>query len=150
MTLYTTILGVFVVIQLAVGLWIGRRMRGANDFFVAGRSLPAPLIFGTFLAANIGAGSTIGAASLGYSVGLGGWWWNASAGLGSLVFAFWAGPRLWALAQENGFLTLGDFNGDRSARSRACSSGSSHSRFWPASCSAHHRSCKWLRGCLGG
>lgn len=109
MTLYTTILGVFVVIQLAVGLWIGRRMRGANDFFVAGRSLPAPLIFGTFLAANIGAGSTIGAASLGYSVGLGGWWWNASAGLGSLVFAFWAGPRLWALAQENGFLTLGDF-----------------------------------------
>jgi solute:Na+ symporter, SSS family len=109
MTLYTALLGVFVVLQLAVGLWIGRRMRGANDFFVAGRSLPAPLIFGTFLAANIGAGSTIGAASLGYSVGLGGWWWNASAGLGSLVFAFWAGPRLWALAKENRFLTLGDF-----------------------------------------
>ena len=30
-------------------------------------------------------------------------------GSGSLVFAFWAGPRLWALAQANGFLTLGDF-----------------------------------------
>jgi solute:Na+ symporter, SSS family len=109
MTLYTALLGVFVVLQIAVGLWIGRRMRGASDFFVAGRSLPAPLVFGTFLAANIGAGSTIGAASLGYSVGLGGWWWNASAGLGSLVFAFWAGPKLWTLARAHDFLTLGDF-----------------------------------------
>jgi SSS family solute:Na+ symporter len=109
MTLYTAVLGVFVVLQLAVGLWIARRMRGASDFFVAGRSLSAPLIFGTFLAANIGAGSTIGAASLGYSVGLGGWWWNASAGLGSLIFAVWAGPRLWELARANRFLTLGDF-----------------------------------------
>ena len=70
---------------------------------------PAPLVFATFLAANIGAGSTIGASSLGYSLGLGGWWWNASAGLGSLVFALWAGPRLWRLARDRNFLTLGDY-----------------------------------------
>ena len=73
------------------------------------RRLPAPLVFATFLAANIGAGSTIGAASLGYRIGLGGWWWNASAGLGSLVFAAWAGPRLWTIARDRGFLTLGDW-----------------------------------------
>jgi solute:Na+ symporter, SSS family len=109
MTVYTTLLSVFVVLQIGVGLWIGRRVRGASDFFVAGRSLPAPLVFATFLAANIGAGSTIGAASLGYSVGLGGWWWNASAGIGSLIFAGWAGPKLWTLARTHGFLTLGDF-----------------------------------------
>ena len=109
MTLYTALLSVFVVLQIAVGLWIGRRMRSASDFFVAGRSLPAPLVFATFLAANIGAGSTIGAASLGYSVGLGGWWWNASAGLGSVIFALWAGPKLWTLARTHHFLTLGDF-----------------------------------------
>ena len=84
-------------------------MRSAEDFFVAGRNLPAPLVFATFLAANIGAGSTIGAASLGYSVGLGGWWWNASAGLGSVIFALWAGPKLWTLARTHHFLTLGDF-----------------------------------------
>ena len=109
MTLYTALLSVFVVLQIAVGLWIGRRMRSAEDFFVAGRNLPAPLVFATFLAANIGAGSTIGAASLGYSVGLGGWWWNASAGLGSVIFALWAGPKLWTLARTHHFLTLGDF-----------------------------------------
>jgi hypothetical protein len=83
-----------VLVQIGVGLWVGRRLRGTTDFFVAGRRLPAPLVFATFLAANIGAGSTIGASSLGYSLGLGGWWWNASAGLGSLVFALWAGPKM--------------------------------------------------------
>ena len=81
-----------------------------RDFFVAGRSLPAPLVFATFLAANIGAGSTIGAASLGYSVGLGGWWWNASAGLGSVIFALWAGPKLWTLARTTPFPHAGRFS----------------------------------------
>ena len=104
-----TLLALFVALQIGVGLWVARRVRAAADFFVAGRRLPAPLVFATFLAANIGAGSTIGAASLGYTVGLGGWWWNGSAGLGSLVFAAWAGPRLWRLAKERGFFTLGDF-----------------------------------------
>ena len=104
-----TLLALFVSVQIGVGLWVARRVRAAADFFVAGRRLPAPLVFATFLAANIGAGSTIGAASLGYTIGLGGGWWNASAGLGSLVFALWAGPRLWQIARDHGFLTLGDF-----------------------------------------
>ena len=103
------LLAVFVVLQLAVGLWIGQRVRGASDFFVAGRRLPAMLVFATFLAANIGAGSTVGAASIGYRIGLGAWWWNASTGLGSLLLAFWAGPRLWRWARDRGFLTFGDF-----------------------------------------
>ena len=69
MTLYTALLSVFVVLQIVVGLWIGRRIRGASDFFVARRSHPTPLVLATFIAANNGAGSTIGAASHGYSVG---------------------------------------------------------------------------------
>ena len=51
---------------MALGLWIGRRVRGASDFFVAGRRLGPGLIFSTMLAANIGAGSTVGATSRGY------------------------------------------------------------------------------------
>lgn len=108
-TPHLVLLTVFVALQIAVGLWISRRVRSASDFFVAGRGLPAPLVFATFLAANIGAGSTVGAASLGYRLGLGAWWWNASAGIGSLVLALWVGPRLWRLAKDHGFLTFGDF-----------------------------------------
>jgi SSS family solute:Na+ symporter len=103
------LLGLYSFILVALGLWIGRRVRGARDFFVAGRKLPAFLIFATVLAANIGAGSTVGAASIGYQQGLGAWWWNGSAGIGSLLLAFWVGPRLWREARRFDFLTLGDF-----------------------------------------
>jgi len=93
---------------VALGLWIGRRAQ-AGEFFVAGRSLGPGLVFSTFLAANIGASSTVGATSLGYSEGVSAWWWNGSAGLGSLVLAFWVGPRMWREAVTHGDLTVGDF-----------------------------------------
>jgi SSS family solute:Na+ symporter len=64
------------------GVWIGRRVRGSSDFFVAGRRLSAPLLFSTVLAANIGAGTTIAAAGQAYIDGVSAWWWNGAAGLG--------------------------------------------------------------------
>ena len=72
-------------LQIWLGLWIGRRVRGTKDFFVAGRQLGPGLLFATMLAANIGAGSTVKTASLGYRDGLSAWWWVGSAGLGSIV-----------------------------------------------------------------
>src|SRR6185295_2159209 len=66
-------------------------------------------VFATFLAPNIGAGSTVGATGQAYLHGLAAWWWNGSAGLGSLVLAFWIGPRMWREASRHGFLTVGDF-----------------------------------------
>jgi SSS family solute:Na+ symporter len=94
---------------IAIGAWIGRSVRQTGDFFVGGRSLGAGLIFATFLAPNIGAGSTVGATSIAYREGLSAWWWNGSAGLGSLVLAFWVGPRIWREAKARNFLTVGDF-----------------------------------------
>jgi SSS family solute:Na+ symporter len=61
------------------------------------------------LAANIGAGATVNVTGLAYREGLSMWWWSGSAGLASLVLAFWVGPRIWALAKEHGFYTTGDF-----------------------------------------
>jgi SSS family solute:Na+ symporter len=97
----------FVVVGL--GLWSARFVKTSSAFFVAGRSLGPGLIFSSMLAANIGAGSTIGAAGLAYRDGISAWWWVGSAGLGSLVFAFWVAPRLWTLAREHDFFTTGDF-----------------------------------------
>jgi solute:Na+ symporter, SSS family len=94
---------------VALGAWIGRLVRGPRDFFVADRALPALLLFATMLAANIGAGSTVGAASLGYRQGLSAWWWNGSAGIGSLLLAWWIGPRIWQEAKRREYLTVGDF-----------------------------------------
>jgi SSS family solute:Na+ symporter len=76
---------------------------------VAGRTLGPGLIFATMLAANIGSGATVGVAGLAYRDGISAWWWSGSAGLASLVLAFWVGPRIWAIAREQGFFTTGDF-----------------------------------------
>ncbi len=61
------------------------------------------------LAANIGAGSTVGAAGLGYRDGLAAWWWVGSAGIGTLLLAFWIGPKIWRIAKEHDLYTVGDY-----------------------------------------
>jgi SSS family solute:Na+ symporter len=107
--IHLALLVVYSLALTAAGLWVSRLVRSSGDFFVAGRQLTAPLIFSTVLAANIGAGTTVGAAGLAYEQGISAWWWNGSAGIGSLVLAFWVGPRLWRLASRHGFYTAGDF-----------------------------------------
>ena len=106
---YLIVIVLYSLGQIALGLWISRRVTGSSDFFVAGRRLGPGLMFATFLAANIGGGSTIGATGLGYRDGLAAWWWVGSAGVGSIVLALWIGPRIRALSAEHDLRTLGDF-----------------------------------------
>ena len=93
---------------IVIGLFVGRGVKSTDTFFVAGRNLGPLLLFATLLAANIGAGSTMGAAGIGYARGLVAWWWVGSAGIGTLLLAFWAGPRVWRLAKEHDLQTVGD------------------------------------------
>ena len=109
MNLQVVFLAAYLVGLIALGLWIGRRVESSGTFFVAGRKLGPLLIFATVLAANIGAGSTVGAAGLGYRDGLAAWWWVGSAGIGTLLLAFWVGPRIWRVAKEHDLHTVGDF-----------------------------------------
>lgn len=109
MSVHLVVLLAYSACLVLIGAWIGRGVRGAGDFFVATRRLGPGLIFSTVLAANIGAGSTVGATGLAYQQGLSAWWWNGSAGIGSLLLAFWIGPRIWRLATRHGFYTVGDF-----------------------------------------
>lgn len=94
---------------IGLGLWIGRRVRTAEGFFVAGRSLGPGLLFSTMLAANIGAGSTVGATGLGYRDGLAAWWWVGSAALGSIALAFWIGPAIHRITVRHNLRTVGDY-----------------------------------------
>jgi SSS family solute:Na+ symporter len=110
---------VYASLMVGAGLLVARGVRGARDFFVAARSLPASMVFVTMLAANIGAGSTVGATGLGYRHGLSAWWWSGSAAIGCLVLGLLVAPRMHRLAATHGFFTVGDFlewRFDRSVR----------------------------------
>jgi SSS family solute:Na+ symporter len=115
--LYVALLIGYSAALTALGLWIARKVRGPADFFVAGRKLTWPYIATTMLAANIGAGATIAATGLAYQEGVNAWFWNGSAAMGSLVLALVVGPRIWQLASDRGYLTVGDFLEDRYGQS---------------------------------
>jgi SSS family solute:Na+ symporter len=107
-TVLLVLLTAYSIALIALGTVIGRAVRETSGFFIADRTLGAGLLFSTFLAANIGAGATIVATGYAYTDGLAAWWWNGSAGLGSLVLAFWIGPRVWRAAERHGLMTVGD------------------------------------------
>jgi SSS family solute:Na+ symporter len=110
---------VYAGLMVGVGAYVTRRVRGSGDFFVASRSLPGSMVLVTMLAANIGAGSTVGATGLAYQHGLSAWWWSGSAAIGCLVLGLFVAPRMHRLAGEHRFFTVGDFlewRFDRSVR----------------------------------
>ena len=109
MNLYLGALLFYSVFLMALGLFISRRVKNSSDFLVAGRSLGPGRIFATFLAANIGAGSTVGATGLGYRFGLSAWWWVGSASIGTLFLSQFLGPKLWTMAKQHNLATLPDF-----------------------------------------
>ncbi|MCU1225171.1 MAG: Na+/solute symporter [Edaphobacter sp.] len=109
MNLYLAALLFYSVFLMALGIFMSRRVKNSSDFLVAGRSLGPGRLFATFLAANIGAGSTVGATGLGYRFGLSAWWWVGSASIGTLLLSQFLGPRLWTMAKKHGLATLPDF-----------------------------------------
>jgi SSS family solute:Na+ symporter len=106
---YLLVIVFYSLAQMALGLWIARRVRGSSDFFVAGRSLGPGMLAATLLAANIGGGSTIGAAGAGFRDGFAAWWWVGAAAIGCGVVAVSVGPAIRRVAAAHDFKTVGDF-----------------------------------------
>ncbi len=109
MSLYLAALLVYSLLVMAVGIATSRRVKTSADFLVAGRRLGPGLVFASFLAANIGAGSTVGAAGLGFRFGLSAWWWVGSAGIGTLLLSQFLAARLWRIARLHDLSTLQDY-----------------------------------------
>jgi SSS family solute:Na+ symporter len=109
MVSYLAVIVIYSLVQIALGVWIARRVKGSSDFFVAGRALGPGMLAATLLAANIGGGSTIGAAGAGFRDGIAAWWWVGSAAFGSAILAVAVGPRIRRIAAEHDLKTVGDF-----------------------------------------
>lgn len=87
------LLGYFFLVLL-VGLVFSRRIQNLEDFFLAGRNLPASLVYLSLAASWIGASSTLVATDEAFAQGVSSFWiMGLPAVLTVLVFAFFlAGP----------------------------------------------------------
>lgn len=109
MNVYLIALLLYSIFLMALGIVMSRKVKNSADYLVAGRSLGTTRLFATFLAANIGAGSTVGATGLGYRMGMSAWWWVGSACIGTFLLSQFLGPKLWTIAKEHGLATLQDY-----------------------------------------
>ncbi|MGD8330455.1 MAG: sodium:solute symporter family protein [Acidobacteriota bacterium] len=108
-TVAIIVLALYGAVLALIGVWAGRRVRVAADFYVAGHRLGPLMLAATVLAANIGSGTTVGVAGLGYTIGAGAVWWTGSAVVGTFVLALTLGPRMWRVARDLGCYTVGDY-----------------------------------------
>jgi len=93
----TAIIGYLAILALA-GAWKTRGAKTSDDFFVAGRTLPARVLVFTLLATWIGSGSLFAGAGLGYRAGFPALWQSAGAWVGIALIYFIA-PRVRRIAQ---------------------------------------------------
>ncbi|MGL5270771.1 MAG: sodium:solute symporter family protein [Selenomonadaceae bacterium] len=106
---YIAVIALYALFLIGVGAFISRKVKTTDDFFVGGRRLGPLLLFITLVAPNIGAGSTVGVAGLGFVSGLSAIWWIVASAIGTFILAFFIGPAIWQLAKKHNFYTLGDF-----------------------------------------
>lgn len=116
MNIYLLTIIAYAILLIGIGYYIGKRIKGAADFFVGGRNFGWPLLFTTLLAANIGAGSTVGVTGLAFRYGVSSWWWIGCSGLGSLILALVVGPKIWEAGKKYNLYTMGDYLDLRYAR----------------------------------
>ncbi len=87
--------GAFLALVVGISLWQSRKERGADDYFLAGRSLGWWVIGLSLIASNISTEHFVGMAGQGYAEGVGmaiaSYEWIAALAL--VIVAFWLLPR---------------------------------------------------------
>jgi solute:Na+ symporter, SSS family len=96
--IYLIVILVYLTALSAVGLWRSRHVQTADDFLVAGRTLPASVLVFTLLSTWIGSGSLFAGAGLGYRTGFSALWQSAGAWVG-IALVYFIAPRVRRLTQ---------------------------------------------------
>ena len=79
---YTIVVISYVLILIGVAVYKSRTVKSADDFMVAGRSVPVYMLVATLVCTWIGSGSLFGTAGLTFRTGIPELWYSAGAWLG--------------------------------------------------------------------
>lgn len=82
---YAAVVLVYVLILLGISVYKSRTVKSADDFMVAGRSVPVYMLVATLVCTWIGSGSLFGTAGLTFRTGVSELWFSSGAWIGILV-----------------------------------------------------------------
>ncbi|MCX6012673.1 MAG: sodium:solute symporter family protein, partial [Chloroflexi bacterium] len=100
--IYLTIIIIYFIVMILIGVLSRKMTKTSDGFFVAGRSGSTLLITGSLVATIIGGSATIGLAGLGYNRGLSGMWWLLVGSIGLFILGFFLAKKI----RQTGVYTL--------------------------------------------
>jgi SSS family solute:Na+ symporter len=92
--LQLTIIVIYFLAIIGIGVWSRKRAGSQNGFFVAHRRGTLPLITGSLLATAFGSSAILGMAGLGFRQGLTGAWWLLVGSIGLLILGFFFAKKV--------------------------------------------------------
>jgi len=97
-----TIVSVYMVLMIGMGLWFFRRQTTSDEYFVGGRNMGAGHIGLSVVATDVGGGFSIGLGGLGFTLGISGSWLLFTGLIGAWLAAVLLIPRVWELGHRHG------------------------------------------------
>ena len=92
--LQLSIIIVYLLAIIGIGVWSKKRAGSQDGFFVAHRKGTVLLITGSLLATAVGGSSTVGMAGLGFQQGLTGAWWLLVGSIGLLILGLFFARKI--------------------------------------------------------
>ncbi len=114
MAVYSIVLAAYLVLLVVMGVWMGRRTRSAEDFYIGGRQVGPWVTAFSFVAAYFSSVVIIGGGAFGYHYGMSTLWIGASNVLVGCTLAWIVlGRRLWQFTKRLDTMTIPGFIGKR-------------------------------------
>ena len=117
---YAIVLGIYLVMLVVLGLWMGKRTKSASDFYIGGRQVGPWVTAFSFVAAYFSSVVIIGGGAFGYKFGMSTLWIAATNVLiGCTLVWIVMGRRLWQFTTRLDVMTIPGFIGKRYAAREA-------------------------------
>jgi SSS family solute:Na+ symporter len=111
---YATVMAAYLVVLVLMGLWMGRRTRSAEDFYIGGRQVGPWVTAFSFVAAYFSSVVIVGGGAFGYRFGMSTLWIAATNVLvGCTLVWIVLGRRLWQFTKRLDTMTIPGFIGKR-------------------------------------
>lgn len=112
--IYATVMAAYLVMLVVMGLWMGRRTRSAEDFYIGGRQVGPWVTAFSFVAAYFSSVVIVGGGAFGYRFGMSTLWIAATNVLvGCTLVWIVLGRRLWQFTKRLDTMTIPGFIGRR-------------------------------------